>query len=188
MPERFSPAQFQEYDAEFSPPDGRWIALSTTRSGHDDVVVRAFPLPATGQAVDVPVSSNGGIEPRWTRTARELLHVEGERLMAVPYEIRNVESSQAGRWFASRSSGAGSGTLRQTDKSRSSPESSRRLLPRARLLQPTTPWCCCRTLTPKSGVGSGRYAALPTTNHQLPFQQHEPQWRYGHGQRMREAV
>ena len=84
-PEPFSPPQFGEYEAEFS-PDGRWIAFSTDRSGRFDVMVRAFPPPASGQAY--LISNKGGQEPRWSRTASELLYLEGDRLMAVSYTVK----------------------------------------------------------------------------------------------------
>jgi hypothetical protein len=84
-PEPFSPGG-DEAEAEFS-PDGRWIAFSTARSGQREVMVRAFPPPASGQAFEVQVSNNGGTEPRWSQTGRELLYVEGDQLMAVAYAV-----------------------------------------------------------------------------------------------------
>jgi serine/threonine-protein kinase len=85
-PEPFSPTQFNEYEAEFS-PNGKWIAFSTDKSaGRFEVLARAFPPPASGQAF--PISTNGGSEPRWSRTSSELLYVEGRRLMAVKYVVK----------------------------------------------------------------------------------------------------
>jgi hypothetical protein len=59
-------------------------------------MVRAFPPPASGQAY--LLSNNGGSEPRWSRTAPELLYVEGDRLMAVSYTVKgDVFESQRPR-------------------------------------------------------------------------------------------
>jgi serine/threonine-protein kinase len=85
-PERFFESKFADAEPEFS-PDGRWIAYLTNESGRDEVVVRAFPAPASGQGGKWLVSTNGGTSPRWSRNSRELLYQEGDRIMAVPYTV-----------------------------------------------------------------------------------------------------
>jgi dipeptidyl aminopeptidase/acylaminoacyl peptidase len=85
-PERFFESKFADVVPEFS-PDGRWIAYSTNESGRDEVVVRAFPAPASGQGGKWLVSTNGGTLVRWSRNSRELLYQEGDRLMAVSYTV-----------------------------------------------------------------------------------------------------
>jgi serine/threonine-protein kinase len=89
-PERFFESKFPAAVPEFS-PDGRWIAYVTNESGRDEIVVRAFPAPASGQGGKWLVSTNGGTAARWSRTSRELLYQEGDRLMAVSYSV-NGES------------------------------------------------------------------------------------------------
>ena len=85
-PERFFESTFPAGSPEFS-PDGRWLAYQTTESGRNEVVVRAFPAPASGQGGKWLVSTNGGSQVRWSRTNRELLYQEGDRIMAVSYTV-----------------------------------------------------------------------------------------------------
>ena len=60
-------------------PDGRWLAHTSDQSGQTEVWVRPYP----GPGVPVRVSTNGGIEPVWSRTGQELYYLEGQRVMAV---------------------------------------------------------------------------------------------------------
>ncbi len=57
----------EEVLAQFS-PDGRWVAYQTNESGRFEVVVQPFP--------DVggkwPVSTAGGVTPRWRADGKEL--------------------------------------------------------------------------------------------------------------------
>ena len=85
-PERFFESKFNEVTPEFS-PDGRWIAYQTQESGRFEVVVRAFPAPASGQGGTWQVSTNGGTAVRWSRNSHELLYQEGDRIMAVSYTV-----------------------------------------------------------------------------------------------------
>ena len=51
-------------------PDGRWIAYrSNEAGGNGDVYVRPFPGPGGKWRV----STEGGLYPRWSTTAHELL-------------------------------------------------------------------------------------------------------------------
>jgi Tol biopolymer transport system component len=75
--------EFDERDAQFA-PDGRWIAYSSTESGRSDVYVRAFPGPGAG----MPISINGGAQPRWRPDGKELFFIGlDDRLMAVPVTL-----------------------------------------------------------------------------------------------------
>jgi hypothetical protein len=85
-PERFFESKFTDVTPEFS-PDGRWIAYQTNESGRNEVVVRAFPAPASGQGGIWPISTNGGTLARWSPNSRELLYQEGDRIMAVSYTV-----------------------------------------------------------------------------------------------------
>jgi eukaryotic-like serine/threonine-protein kinase len=67
-------------DAAFS-PDARWIAYASVQTPRAEVYVAPFPGP--GEAV--PVSINGGLNPRWRRDGKELFYVtEDHRIMAAP--------------------------------------------------------------------------------------------------------
>jgi serine/threonine-protein kinase len=55
-------------------PDGRWIAYASDVTGNFEVWVRPYP----GPGAPIRVSANGGAEPQWSRTGRELYFLEGE--------------------------------------------------------------------------------------------------------------
>jgi serine/threonine-protein kinase len=50
-------------------PDGRWLAYSSNESGRYEVYVRPFPAVDQGRW---QVSREGGTEPRWSHSGREL--------------------------------------------------------------------------------------------------------------------
>lgn len=63
-------------------PDGRWLAYVSEESGRHEVYVR--PFPNTGSA-KWQVSSNGGTEPVWARSGRELFFRSArDELVSVP--------------------------------------------------------------------------------------------------------
>ncbi|MGH7753227.1 MAG: TolB family protein, partial [Gemmatimonadales bacterium] len=51
-------------------PDGRWLAYVSDESGRTEVYVRPFPGPGPRSIV----SQNGGSEPMWARSGRELFY------------------------------------------------------------------------------------------------------------------
>jgi serine/threonine-protein kinase len=50
-------------------PDGRWLAYTSTESGRPEVYVRPFPDVEAGRW---QISRDGGLEPVWSHTGREL--------------------------------------------------------------------------------------------------------------------
>jgi Tol biopolymer transport system component len=60
-------------------PDGRWLAYVSDITGQREVWVQPFPGPGT----PTRVSPNGGLEPVWSRSGRELYYLEGNKMMAV---------------------------------------------------------------------------------------------------------
>jgi serine/threonine-protein kinase len=64
--------------AELS-PDGKWLAYTSTESGHTDVYIRAFPGPGGKWAV----SNNGGDQVLWNPNGRELFYRDGATIIAV---------------------------------------------------------------------------------------------------------
>jgi serine/threonine-protein kinase len=52
-------------------PDGRWLAYASDESGRYEVYVRPYPDVNAGRW---QVSSNGGTEPQWSRSGRELFY------------------------------------------------------------------------------------------------------------------
>ena len=64
-------------------PNGRWVALKTSESGRDEILVVAYPDGSTGRRV---VSIEGGGEPRWTRGGRELVWRHGTGIYAASFD------------------------------------------------------------------------------------------------------
>lgn len=89
-PQRFIDADhgkgFTPAGPSFS-PDGRWLAYSSVDSGQSQIYVVPFPsLNGRWQ-----VSTDGGVEPHWSRSGHELFYLKNLRLMAVPYSVeKNV--------------------------------------------------------------------------------------------------
>jgi eukaryotic-like serine/threonine-protein kinase len=74
--ELFLQTPSSEAAARFS-PDGHWLAYTTNESGRPEIVVRPFPGPGEKTLV----SDNGGTEPVWSSTGRELFYREGSTKM-----------------------------------------------------------------------------------------------------------
>lgn len=85
--EQFLKSQFSQDFAEFS-PDGRWMAYVGNESGRDEVYVRAFPVPASGQGGKWQISNLGGQVPRWSRNGHELLYYAGDQIMTARYSVK----------------------------------------------------------------------------------------------------
>ncbi len=72
--------EFQESSISLS-PDGRWLAFVSNNTGRDEVYVRPFPDAGSGL---VQVSTDGGVEPVWAHSGRELFYRNGaNELVAV---------------------------------------------------------------------------------------------------------
>ena len=61
-----------EMTPEFS-PDGRWLAYVSNESGRSEVYVQPYPGPGERHLI----STNGGWQPAWSGSGRELLYVQG---------------------------------------------------------------------------------------------------------------
>ena len=70
--------QYDERYAAFS-PNGRWLAFTSNRSGQTEVYVKPYP----GQGGIVPISTDGGLEPVWAHSGRELFYRTGDQMMVV---------------------------------------------------------------------------------------------------------
>jgi serine/threonine-protein kinase len=66
-------------------PDGRWLAYVSNESGMNEVDVRAFPPPASGEGAHWQISNGGGELPVWSRSRQELIYKAGDQLMLVSY-------------------------------------------------------------------------------------------------------
>ncbi len=66
-----------EYGPTLS-PDGRWVAYTSQETGSPEVYVRPFPNAADGK---YQVSANGGSEPLWSHSGREIFYVNASNQM-----------------------------------------------------------------------------------------------------------
>jgi Tol biopolymer transport system component len=92
---------FNEMSGQFSPgPDGapRRIAYASDESGRYEIYVQSYPSGANR----VPVSTGGGVLPRWSRDGKELFYVTGDAVVAVA--MRADGSFDAPRRLFDRSS------------------------------------------------------------------------------------
>ena len=73
---------FNEMSGQFSPgSEGgpRWVAYASDESGRNEIYVQSYPSGANR----IPVSTGGGILPRWSRDGKELFYVTGDAVVAV---------------------------------------------------------------------------------------------------------
>ena len=71
------PLAVTEFD-ELSPvisPNGRWLAYVSNDTGRDEIYVSPFPEGRSGGQVQV--STDGGREPVWAHSGRELFYRNG---------------------------------------------------------------------------------------------------------------
>jgi serine/threonine-protein kinase len=61
-------------------PDGHWLAYSSDPTGRKEVYLTPFPAATSSHLI----SRDGGSEPRWAHSGRELFFKSGNQLMAVP--------------------------------------------------------------------------------------------------------
>jgi eukaryotic-like serine/threonine-protein kinase len=91
-----------ESDGQIS-PDGRWIAYQVPISSRQEIYVAPFSGPGPRHQI----STDGGVEPLWSRDGRELFFQQGTQLMAVTVEPGATFSASAprlvheGRFFRS---------------------------------------------------------------------------------------
>jgi serine/threonine-protein kinase len=67
-------------------PDGRWVAYQSNETGTGEVYIRPFSAPVSG-GPRWQVSTSGGGQPMWSRTAPELFFTTGNQIMVTDYTI-----------------------------------------------------------------------------------------------------
>ena len=65
-------------------PDGRWLAYASNESGRSEVYVE--PVPGPGGRWQISI--NGGEQPRWARSGREIFYRNGTKMMSVPVQVQ----------------------------------------------------------------------------------------------------
>jgi Tol biopolymer transport system component len=106
IPFTFLKTEANELSGQFS-PDGRWIAYQSSETGRYEIYVRPFPGPG-GQ---YPISTAGGVYPRWSPDGKELYYIAPDaRLMAVTISAKGsaFEASPPTALFQTRRAGGGS--------------------------------------------------------------------------------
>ena len=82
QPKEFIQSKPNQGGGRFS-PDARWLAYVSSESGAMNVYV----TPVDGSK-RYPISSNGGVHPRWSRDGREILYYAADNwLMSVPVKL-----------------------------------------------------------------------------------------------------
>jgi serine/threonine-protein kinase len=74
----FAVAEYNELYPEFS-PDGRWIAYCTKQEGRYEVYVRS----SSGTGETIKVSREGGREPLWAKSGKQIFYRWGNQMWAV---------------------------------------------------------------------------------------------------------
>src|SRR5262249_7143580 len=82
---------FNKKQAQFS-PNGRFVAYSSNESGRPEIYVQPFPDASGGKW---PISSGGGVEPRWSKDGNELFYFSGRKLMSVEVKTAAAFSASA---------------------------------------------------------------------------------------------
>ncbi|OFW02902.1 MAG: hypothetical protein A3H94_08800 [Acidobacteria bacterium RIFCSPLOWO2_02_FULL_60_20] len=72
-------------------PDSRWLAYVSNESGRYDVYVRPYPGPGEKWQI----SSEGGRQPAWAHSGRELFYRTGDKMMVV--DVTTGPSFSAGK-------------------------------------------------------------------------------------------
>ena len=79
----FLKTPFEERNGQFS-PDGNWIAYQSNESGRFEIYVQPFPGPGG----KFQISSNGGLQPRWNKTGKEIFYMSlDSKMMAAPVKL-----------------------------------------------------------------------------------------------------
>jgi serine/threonine-protein kinase len=77
-PRLFLRTPFNESVPRFS-PDGHWLAYMSNESGRNEIYVQPYP----GPGAKLQISIDGGTEPTWNPSGRELFFRNGDKMMVV---------------------------------------------------------------------------------------------------------
>ena len=80
-PETLLGTRFNEGNGVLSPDDS-WLAYTSDESGRTEVYITAFPDLSRKWTI----SSEGGTEPKWARSGKELFYRTGDSMMSVDIE------------------------------------------------------------------------------------------------------
>jgi eukaryotic-like serine/threonine-protein kinase len=109
VPSVFLRTGANELWGQFS-PDGRWVAYQSNETGRYEIYVRPFP----DRGVPIPISTGGGVYPRWARDGKELYFIAPDsKLMAAPIRATKtmVEAGEPTTLFQTRRLGGGANVI-----------------------------------------------------------------------------
>jgi serine/threonine-protein kinase len=91
-------------------PDGRWLAYTRKESGQWQIYVQSFPdLQGKWQ-----ISTEGGMEPLWSRSGKELFYRAGDKVMSVTIATASGFQASSPQPVFTGLSGFNAGTLLPT--------------------------------------------------------------------------
>ncbi len=91
-------------------PDGRWVAYQSNETGQYEIYVRSFQA----QAGPFPISTTGGVYPRWSRDGTELYFIAPDaKMMAVAIRTNEatVHADAPIALFQTRRAGGGTNVI-----------------------------------------------------------------------------
>jgi dipeptidyl aminopeptidase/acylaminoacyl peptidase len=109
VPFTFLKTEANELSGQFS-PDGYWVAYQSNESGRYEIYVRPFPGPGE----QFPISTAGGVYPRWSPDGKELYYIAPDaKLMAVAISARapTFEAGPPTALFQTRRVGGGANVV-----------------------------------------------------------------------------
>ena len=105
VPFVFLRTEANELWGQFS-PDGRWVAYQSNETGRYEIYVRPF----SGRGGATPISTAGGVYPRWSHDGKELYFIAPDaKMMAVSIRATAtmVEAGAPATLFQTRRLGGG---------------------------------------------------------------------------------
>jgi Tol biopolymer transport system component len=97
-------------------PDGKWIVMTSSESGRDEIVVRSYPNPSAR----IQISAGGGADPRWAPDGNSIYYTRGTTLIkATLSKSPSLRVIARDTVFRTMSSAGNSGLTAQYDLSRS---------------------------------------------------------------------
>jgi TolB protein len=92
-PYAFLATRAVERDASFS-PDARFLAYVSNVSGRDEVYIQEI-----GTKTTIPVSTDGGRWPRWSRSGDEIFYMNGRNMMAAAIDASSTIQGEPEKLF-----------------------------------------------------------------------------------------
>ena len=109
VPVVFLKTQANELWGQFS-PNGRWVAYQSNETGRYEIYVR--PLSSSGGPI--PISTTGGVYPRWSRDGKELYYIAPDATMmaaSIRATATTIDAGVPTTLFQTRRLGGGSNVI-----------------------------------------------------------------------------